>query len=149
MQKIVFALLSAGAVPTASAAPGAMSPQAAILELESAYSRHDIEAAVLAKDFREEARLMMVRTNPALADDASILTQLAEVLELAFRKQIRTSGFPEFSAVECSLSTPVAITETLAQVSETCRYPDGEVVVENLYATKSADGWRVVVTPAN
>ena len=39
-------------------------PEGAILCLEDAYRREDIEAAIAAKDFKTEARLMLQKTGP-------------------------------------------------------------------------------------
>jgi hypothetical protein len=73
-------------------------PEGAIKALEAAYISKDIEAAVAAKDFNEEARLMMVRLHPQYANDSEILSKTAEALELSFRKQMREKGFPDFGS---------------------------------------------------
>lgn len=129
----------------AFAAPDFTTPEAAIRTLEAAYANRNTDEAVAAKDFNEEARLMVLRINPELAGDAEVLKQTAEVLELAFRKQLKDIGFPDFSSLTCSLSKPEQVTDTLVKVTETCHYQNGETSVEVLHVTKGSNGWRVVV----
>jgi hypothetical protein len=129
----------------AKAAPDFTTPEGAVKALKTAYVNKNIEDAVAAKDFKEEARLMLKRIQPELAHDADILKQTAEVLELSFRKQIGQEGFPEVTSFGCSLSSPVQVTETLAKLTETCRSPDGVTSVQDLHVTKGDNGWRVVV----
>ena len=63
-------------------AVGFNTPEDAVRALEQAYIQRNADAAVAAKDFVEEARLMLQNMNPSLANDADILKQTAEVLEL-------------------------------------------------------------------
>jgi hypothetical protein len=123
-------------------------PQAAIQSLESAYVHKNIEAAVAAKDFDEEARLMLQNINPQLAADPEVLKKTAQVLELSFREQIKDKGFPDFANIKCSLSNPESISPTLAKVTETCVFSDGGTSVQALHAFKGAQGWRVIIVPS-
>src|SRR6185436_6487708 len=63
-------------------------PEGAILCLEDAYRRRDIEAAVACKDFEIEAILVLLETVPNLANDAKIIKQTALVLELDYRNEL-------------------------------------------------------------
>src|SRR5262245_8527924 len=78
-------------------------PEGAILCLEDAYRAKDIEAAVRCKDFNMEARLMLEKL-PKLKDaiDDKLITRTAEVLELAYRKEIEKKGFPDMTDVSSS-----------------------------------------------
>ena len=127
--------------------PDFSTPEGAIKALEAAYIRHDIDAAVAAKDFGEEARLMLVRINPKSADDPVIVKKTAEVLELSFRKMIAQNGFPDFASLRCSLAKPQHVSQALARVTETCVFPDGGKSVQDLTVFNGAAGWRVVVVP--
>ena len=144
MNALRWLLALAAAVPAASATDFS-TPESAVRALEDAYIQKDTEAAVAAKDFIEEARLMLVRISPELADDPKILKQTAEVLELSFRKQLQDEGFPEFAELGCSLSQPDHLTSVLVKLTETCEFPDGGRSVEDLHVIKGASGWRVVV----
>jgi hypothetical protein len=145
MQKVFSTLIFIGVIPMALAAPDFTTPEAAIKALEAAYANRNIADAVAAKDFDEEARLMLLRIKPELAEDADVLKQTAEVLELSFRKQIDKDGFSDFTTLKCSLSMPDHVSETLVKVTETCLWPDGITSVEDLHVSKGANGWRVVV----
>lgn len=129
-------------------APDFSTPEGAIRALENAYANQNIEEAVAAKDFSEEARLMLVRINPQLAGDAEILKKTTEVLELAFRKKIKDDGFPDLKEIHCSLNNPQQVTDTLVKVTESCRFPDGTTSMEDLHVAKGPKGWRVVVVAA-
>ncbi|HKP22240.1 MAG TPA: hypothetical protein VJV39_00130 [Dongiaceae bacterium] len=122
-------------------------PQNAIRSLEAAYISKDVEAAVAAKDFNEEARLMLESMDPQFAEDSEMLKKTADVLELSFRKQMKDIGFPDFSSVECSLGEPKTVTSTLVKVPERCVFPDGGVSEEDLHVFNGPTGWRVVVVP--
>ncbi|MBL0122453.1 MAG: hypothetical protein IPP88_06870 [Betaproteobacteria bacterium] len=68
-------------------------PENAIKTLEAAYIKKDLEAAVAARDFLNEAKLMLKNINPEFANDPEILKQTTEVLELSFRKEMKEAGF--------------------------------------------------------
>lgn len=117
-----FFVLSVVALAIPEAGSTAMrlsSPEEAIRTLEDAFVRKDIEAAVAAKDFEAEARLMIESINPEMVSD-EILKKTAEVLELGFRKQIEADGFPDFTGLTCKLAKPVEVAENLVKVVEIC-----------------------------
>jgi len=144
--KFLLLLLSASAASTASTG-GFSTPEEAVLGLEAAYSRKDLDAAVRAKDFQEEARLMLQKVNPQFASDKEVLQQTAEVLELAFRKQIEEQGFPDFKSLKCSFVAKKAVSSTLMRLSEECISSKGEKTSQDLHVTKASGAWRVVVLP--
>lgn len=122
-------------------------PESAIRTLEDAFKNRDIEGAVNAKDFVTEALLMLRRINPDMARDPEVLKETAKVLELGFRKEIETDGFPDFTGLSCSLSKPVEVEENLVKVVETCIDSLGARSTHNLHVFRSAKGWRIVVAP--
>jgi hypothetical protein len=143
-----IAYLLAMGLPTSAFAVDLTTPQNAIRSLEAAYHNKDIEAAIAAKDFQEEARQILLRTeNPESAKDAELVMETAGVLELAFRKEVEVSGFPDFADLKCLLSAPEDVTTNMVRVIECCTYPDGSTSVEDLYVFNSAQGWRVVLIP--
>lgn len=129
---------------TAPLAADFSSPEAAIHTLETAYIAKDIDAAVAAKDFGEEARLMLAGMSPQMASDAEVLGKTAEVLELSFRKEISDRGFPDFRNAKCSLGNPQSLSPTLVRITESCVYSDGTKSTQDLHAFKGQRGWRVV-----
>src|SRR5271165_1727571 len=91
--------LTAASVVTAG---GFDTPEDAVRALEKAYIQKNADGAVAAMDFIEEGRQMLQKINPAVANDAEIIKQTAEVLELSFRNELRTKGFPDYSKLQCS-----------------------------------------------
>ena len=132
---------------TSSFATDYSTPENAIKSLEAAYINKDLKAAIDAKDFNEEARLMLHNINPKFSSDPVVLKQTAEVLELAFKKEMKTKGFPKFSNLKCSYSVPEELSSNLVKVTETCVFPNNETSLDYVHVFKSEKGWRVVVLP--
>lgn len=120
-------------------------PQGAILCLEDAYRRRDIEAAVACKDFLIEGTLLLLEAAPDTADDPEIQKETAEVLELAYRKEI-TENWPDMEGVESFFVACEALDEelNLVVVTEVNRYPDGNFSESHLRVAKAHNGWRVL-----
>jgi len=144
--RFVLTVLAIG-IPAAAGAADFTTPENAIRALETAYINKDVEAAVAAKDFTEEARLLLQSMDPAFAEDPEMLRKTAELLELSFRRQMKEIGFPDFSDVECSLGKPKTVTPTLVKITERCVFADGGAETEDLHVFNSDKGWRVVVVP--
>jgi hypothetical protein len=127
-------------------APGDFStPEQAVLSLEAAYRRKDLDACVACKDFRIEAREMLRRLGDGkMAGDDTVIAKTAEVLEFAYRKELRTRGFPNMDGVKSSFEATKPLTDDLYVVTEICTYPDGGSSRQKLLVTKTANGWRVL-----
>ena len=140
-------------------------PESAVARLEAAYRAKDIEAAVAAKDFVAEARLMLRKldrektatkdfsADPEVLDktatkdfsaDPEVLDKTAEILEITFRKYIEKDGFPEFADLRCSFEPHERVDDDLVIVHEICIFPDGGSSRQRLYVAKSSRGWRVL-----
>jgi hypothetical protein len=142
---VVMIALSKGAL-----AADYSTPTAALRSLESAYSAKDIEAAVAARDFTAEAREMLgslERENPKLKTDSDMLKELAHVLELGYRNEIASNGFPDMSGLKCEAAEESAIREDLVPIREVCKWPDGSASNEVVYAIRTASGWKIVNLP--
>jgi hypothetical protein len=144
LPKLLVGVFLAG-LPAASFAADFTTPENAIRSLEAAYIDEDLEAAVAAKDFTEEARLMLLSINAEFSKDPDLIGKTANVLELSFRKEMKESGFPDFGGLKCSLGEPEEVTATLVKVVERCVSPDGNATVEDIHVFNGAEGWRVVV----
>lgn len=131
---------------TAAIAHDLTTPQGAILSLEDAYRAKDVEAAIKCKDFEVEARLMMEKINPQLADD-EIIAQTAEVLEMGFRAEMRDTP-PNFDGVTSTFSDPEPYNgrDDVVKMIETCDL-GGSTTVNTMYAAKTDAGWKVVFIP--
>jgi hypothetical protein len=101
-------------------------PEAALAALEDAYNRKDIEAAVGAKDFTCEAREMLVSLKSfSDSPDDELVKQTADVLELAFRKQMEVQGFPDFTEIRCKVVSKKKLRDDLVELVEECLFRDG------------------------
>ena len=144
LRRLLAGLLAIG-IPAAAFAADFTTPQNAVRALEEAYINKDIDAAVAAKDFTEEARLMLLSINPQFAKDPEMIEKTAEVLELSFRKEMKESGFPDFSGLKCSLGEPENVTPSLVKVMERCVSPNGSASIEDVHVFNGAQGWRIVI----
>ncbi|MBI5426636.1 MAG: hypothetical protein HZA32_21380 [Opitutae bacterium] len=122
-------------------------PEEAILLLEDAYRKKDIDAAVAAKDFQIEARLLLERirrekNEPAVAP--SLIHQTAHVLELSFRDHHARKGFPDMTGVVSTFPTKEEVEPGICAVTELCTWPDGESVTQKILVAKTERGWKVL-----
>ena len=117
-------------------------PEAAILSLEDAYRKADIEMAVACKDFKVEAAYM-VRDKPPMQDEA-IIAKLAGVLELAYREQMK-GGFPDMSGVTSTFPKKRDYGDGKVVVTEVCLYPDGGTSQQDMLVAKTEAGWKVLI----
>jgi hypothetical protein len=124
------------------------SPEGAILRLEDAYRAKDIKAAIQCKDFMIEARLMFEKLKGQKSDknDADLISKTAEVLELAFRKEIEKNGFPDMKGISSTFPTRENFEKDIVIVTEVCKYPDGGNSKQRILVAKTDKGWRVLNT---
>ena len=118
-------------------------PEGAILCLEDAYRRQDIEAAVAARDFKAEAQLLIEKSGFKNYSRDEIIPEMAKVVELSFRKHT-TACWPDFDGLESFFPEKTEISEGIVTVTEVCRFPDGFFSLEKILVTKTTDGWRVL-----
>ena len=121
-------------------------PEGAILCLEDAYRRRDIEAAVAAKDFDKEARMLLLNSGFKNVINDEVVAKMSEVLEMSFRAHT-TAQWPDFDGLESFFPKKVEISDGVVAVTEVCRFPDGFFSRQEIYASNTADGWRVVTRP--
>jgi len=118
-------------------------PEGAILCLEDAYRRRDLDAACACKDFLIEATLLLLESAPETADDPAVQRQTAEVLQLSYRKEI-SENWPDLDGVESFFVEQQPFTDGIVIVTEFMRLPDGSFSEANLRVAQTAAGWRVL-----
>jgi hypothetical protein len=120
------------------------SPEGAILCLEDAYRRRDIEAAVGFKDFRTEAMMMLQRFEHLGPCPEEVVQRTAETLELAFRKEM-SRAWPDCDGVQSYFTKREQYRDNIVAVTEVCRYPDGRFSSQRLLVADTPNGWRVLI----
>jgi hypothetical protein len=146
VRAILWLLFGLIAAPAANAG-GFDTPENAVRALEQAYVQKNADDAVAAIDFVEEGRQMLQKINPTLADDAEIIKRAAEDLELSFRNELRTRGFPDVGKLKCSFVEKAQISPELVKLTEQCAFPNGGKSVKELIVMKRDLGWRVTLPP--
>lgn len=118
-------------------------PEGAILCLEDAYRRHDIEAAIAAKDFKTEARLMLQKTGFKDSIDDELIAKTAEALVASFRAHT-TASWPDFEGLESFFTKREPHADKVVVVTEMCRFPDGGFSEQHMLVAETPEGWRVL-----
>jgi hypothetical protein len=118
-------------------------PEGAILCLEDAYRRHDIEAAIAAKDFKTEARLMLINTGFKDHIDDEMISKTAEALVVTFRAYT-TAQWPGFDGLEPFFTKREPYADKIVVVTEVCRFPDHGFSTQRLLVSETTNGWRVL-----
>ena len=124
-------------------------PEGAILMLEEAFRRRDLEAAVAARDFVVEAELEAGAQQPT-GTSAAIVARAAE-LEQGFRA-LMTASWPDFSGVESYFvdrqpyRPPSGQSNALgfAVITEVNRFAGGGYSEQRILVTETVRGWRVL-----
>jgi len=147
LSRFLWILLGLSAASAASAGNYFATPEDAVRALEQAYIQRSTDAVVAALDFVEGGRQLLQETNPALANDPDSIKQTAEVLELSFRDELRTKGFPDFGRLKCSFVGKAQLSPGLIRLTEQCVFPEGGKSVQDLIVMKRELGWRVVLVP--
>ncbi len=124
-------------------------PEGAILCLEDAYRRGDIEAAVACKDFWLEAKCML--EDSKFADtfkdggiDEEIIAKAADTLEKGYRMEMEQNGFPDFNGLRSTFSRKQKVKDNIYKVTEVCYFPDGGNSVQNILVGYRNGQWKVL-----
>jgi len=127
-------------------------PEGAILVLEDAFRRRDLEAAVAAKDFAIEARLELSAAGAPQPWSDTLVTERAAKLEAQFRAMM-TASWPDFAGVESYFLDRQPYTESdvahLVVVTEASRIVPGshsqaDYSEQRILVAETARGWRVL-----
>lgn len=122
--------------------PNFDTPEGAILAIEQAYRKEDLNAALACKDFVAEAKTTMAKMN--IEPDEETANGLAEVLELSFINSMEEHGFPNFNGITSAFPTRKKITDEHWVITEVCWYADGGKSVQQINVAHTATGWKVL-----
>jgi hypothetical protein len=122
-------------------------PEGAILCLEDAMRRRDLEAAVACKDFQVEAVVLLVQTMPDCVGDETLQAEAAMTLELGYRKEL-SDNWPNMEGVESFFveqqRDPAFEDLSMRLVTELTLMPDGTLSQTIMRVAKRHETWRVI-----
>ncbi len=118
-------------------------PEGAILCLEDAYRRRNIESACICKNFLIERTLKLLDLDPDLARDPALRKQHAQTLERSYRKAI-TESWPNLAGVESFFIDRQPYTDGIVVVTELHHLPSGRFNQLKFLVAHTKDGWRVL-----
>ena len=119
-------------------------PQGAVRMLERAYREGNVDAAVAARDFRREARLMLATGPLRGGADAALVAETARVVETAYRTHAQSAGLPSLEGAVCYLGPVTEHSPDVVIVPEAVQLPDASIIQQRLLVSRSKDGWRVL-----
>lgn len=121
--------------------PDRSTPEGAILGIEGAYDKKDIDQAIAFKDFDREARQIHSKLGQEIPQD--LLDQTAELLQLAFIQSLKETEIPSFEGVRRAFPKREVISDDHYIITEVCFYPDNTKSVQRLNVYRSNDEWKV------
>jgi hypothetical protein len=120
-------------------------PEDALISLEDAYRKGDIEATVAAKDFRFEAMAILSNVLKGNKPDDQTIDLTVHVLELSYRTEIKKSGFPDIAKARCEVLSKTEVRPRLVRILEQTQFLDGRISQEAIHAVLNETGWHVVI----
>jgi hypothetical protein len=123
--------------------PDFSTPEGAVLALEDAYRQRDIEAAVNAKDFMQDAFYFL---GLQFGSDLGKTKELASALEINFRSQMTEEGFPSYSDTETSFVKKETVSAEQVILTQRCKRGVASRDMR-LLVVKTDRGWRTVLAP--
>jgi hypothetical protein len=118
-------------------------PEGAVLCLEDACRRKNIESACACKNFMIEGTVTLLDLDPNLARDPEFRKRNALFSERAFRKET-TEAWPDLKGVESFFIDRQVYTDGIVVVVEIRRSPDGTFTKLNHLVANTHSGWRVL-----
>lgn len=122
-------------------------PEGAILCLEDAMRRQDIEAAVACKDFQIEAVLLLLQAKPDFVGDEELRAEAAKTLELGYRAEL-SGGWPNMEGVESFFveeqRDPMFEDLSMRLITELTLMPDGTLSQTIMRVAQRNGEWRVI-----
>jgi hypothetical protein len=118
-------------------------PEGAVLALEDAYKHKDIEAAVAAKDFQQDAFYFL---GLQFGSDMGKTKEMATAMETNFRREMTQNGFPDYSDVESSFVMKETVSTNQVILTERCKR-GGSYQDMRLLVVMTEHGWRTVLAP--
>jgi hypothetical protein len=122
--------------------PDFSTPEGAVIALEDAYRRRDLEAAVQSKDFKQDAFYFL---GLQFGSDLGRADEMGEALEANFRREM-ADGLPDYSKIKTSFIKREVVSPEQVILTQRCQR--GEHVRDmRLLVVKTDRGWRTVLAP--
>jgi hypothetical protein len=118
-------------------------PEGAVLCLEDACRRKNIESACICKNFMIEGTVALLNADLNLARDPELRKKNALLLERSYRKAT-TESWPDLKGVESFFIDRQVYHDGIVVVVEIRRSPDGTSTKLNHLVANTNSGWRVL-----
>jgi hypothetical protein len=121
-------------------------PEGAILCLEDAYRRRDVETAVACRDFAAEAKVWLhERGNVSRQMKAEMLPEVTGTMEKSFRRSVAKNWAVDWERAKSYFRNREPYGDGMVAVSEVIHTPDGNLLQQRILVAETAKGWRVAM----
>jgi hypothetical protein len=121
-------------------------PEGAILCLEDAYRRRDVEAAVACRDFSTEAKIwLQERGNLSKQAQVEMLPEVTGTMEKACRNGMAKNLAVDWSRAKSFFPSREPHGDGMVVVNEVTRMSDGNLSQQRFLVAETAKGWRVAM----
>ena len=121
--------------------PDFSTPEGAIIKIEDYYSEKNLDGVLSCKDFLKEAENILSDRDITIPEE--LKSEIAEILELAFYRDLKESGFPCFKNIERSFNIKKEKKDLLL-IEEKVIYKDGKFTINNLWVGFNNNEWKVL-----
>lgn len=122
--------------------PDLSTPEGAIIKIEDYYSEKNLDGVLSCKDFLREAENILTERKIPIPEE--LKSEIAEILELTFYKDLKESGFPCFKNIERCFTVKEKKKDLLL-IEEKVIHQDGNFTLNNLWVWRSKEGeWKVL-----
>lgn len=118
-------------------------PEEAIISLEKAYSKKDLDKVMSSKDFATEARLILEQKSYKIT--TKIVNEVANLLELSLIKNLEDNGYPNFDAARREFSELSKLKDNIFFLEERIFYPDNTCHINKVYLSNNDNLWKVAM----
>lgn len=119
-------------------------PEEAIISLETAYNNKDLDAVLASKDFYEEAKLVLARTQGDYdLKDLELVEETAKLMELGLIKSILENGFPYFKDLKIEHFGLQQVSKSIYVINEKITYPDNSISETRIFLSFKNGIWKV------
>jgi hypothetical protein len=119
-------------------------PEGAVLCLEDACRRRDVEAAVACRDFAAEAKVWIYeRGHLSKQTQEEMLPEITKVMEKAFRDSLNKAWPIDWQRAKSYFPNRETDNDGVI-VNEITTTPAGTVLERRILVKQTTDGWRVV-----
>ena len=124
------------------------SPVNAIISLEKAYTEKDLKGIINSKDFKTEAKIILIQADYNYnINDSLLIDETATLLETSLIKTLNDNGFPSFNNVKREFSELELsdFDDNIYLIQEKLIFPDNVLYTNKIFLTNINSAWKIAM----